>query len=152
MTAERRRGFGYDPFEGKSPHSGAARLAIEWYLREIRGGLGLCSWEIRVSRGLPAAEVIAETFIRDSADDATVALSEGFFDWPERQRRRTLIHELLHCSLRPLTVAAYDPVEGTLSPSVRDVWRSALDEAEERTVDRLAAALVSKFPRSPDRA
>lgn len=149
---ERVRGQGADPFEGKSPHPKFVRREVRDYLRAIAGSLGLCSWYITVSAGLPNGDAIAETFIRDSGEEAIVALSPTFFDWPERQRRKTLIHELLHATLKPYAVAAYGPVEGTLSAQARDVWVSALDEQEERVIDRLAYGLVDFFPRSPERA
>lgn len=150
MSVERVRGEGYDPFEGKSPHPKAVRRDVEVWLQSVAGSLGLCSWSITVSGGVPKGDdSIAETFLRNSGEEAIVALSPRFFEWPESRRRKTLIHELLHATIRGLSVAAWDPIEPLLSRDARDVYRTVFDEAEEQTVDRLAAGLVGLFPESP---
>ena len=64
---------------------------------------------------------------------------------------RVIVHELLHIVMRDI-VEVTDLVRDQLSGPVLDVWDGAFKQAEEQTVDRLAAALMIAFDRGVPRA
>lgn len=150
MTVEIRRGRGPDPFEGESPHSEETLRAIAGWLRRAADLLGLRDWDVRASKKIPAGDAIAETFIRDSAPEAIVAISPTFFEWSEADRRKTLVHELLHAHIHPITKFARDAVEGELGHTAEAIVEQAINELEEQTCDRLARAIAPLLPESPE--
>ena len=143
------KGDGPDPFGGVSSLSDDQRRLIDAYLRNAALALGLGSWSLSLSKGVPTGKTsTAETFIRDDADEAIVAVSDTFFDWPEPYRRKVLVHELLHLHLHELTKYARDAVEGDLGQTAERIFAMSLSSFEERAVDRLAVAIAPLLPSS----
>lgn len=153
MAIEYRQANGWDPFEGTSALADVDRRAIGVYLRLVADTLGLRDWEVRVSEGSPDSKTsIAESFMRDSSPESIVAIADKFFDWPERARRKTLIHEVLHAAIHPLSKFARNAVDGELGRRWEVLFEEQIGEHEELLIDRLAAALVELLPPSPERA
>lgn len=147
------RGSGPDPFPGTSPHAGEVLDALAAYLRLRADQLGLATWRLAVSRGIPnSSTALAETYFRDSATEAVIAFSPNFFDYAEPERRSTILHEILHCWFHPISRWARDAVEGELGQRWETLFESSLGELEEQAVDALAHALAPLFPESPGAA
>lgn len=144
-----RTGSGPDPFDGRSALSDDQRRVIESYLQTAAEALGLGAWAVTLSGGVPkTSTATAETFLRDDADEAIIAISDSFFDWPEPTRRKVLIHELLHLHLHDLTKYARDAVEDELGQAWERLFAMTLSSFEERAVDRLASAIAPLMPSS----
>lgn len=144
-------GSGRDPFEGTSPYSARTRDAIERWLQAAALAIGLPGWRVIVSAGLPKSDrSIAENFLRDSAEVATIAIGSTFFSYPEPERRETLVHELLHCHLHALTLYARDAVSGELGKRWEALFDMTIAEHEELACDRLARAIAPMLAPSPE--
>lgn len=76
----------------------------------------------------------------DPGDGLIVPLEE----WDARRVEVTVVHELLHVCVKPMT-RTLDLVDGHLHRDSEAILRAALEAAEERVVDRLARALVAAF-------
>lgn len=71
-------------------------------------------------------------------------INSGVVDW-EEYIEVTIVHELLHMSLRNLMEAG-DLVGSELGSAQRDVWNAAWIRAEEELCERTAIALVEAWP------
>jgi hypothetical protein len=79
---------------------------------------------------------------------AELAVSDEFLAASPADRRYTMVHELLHVHLAPLSHRADDLVEH-LPKKARDGWETALYRDEELIVDALAQ-LIAPFMPLPD--
>jgi hypothetical protein len=112
------------------------------YLGYLRNDLGLQDWCLVLSREFcsesgneDAAATI--TFVPDS-QRGTIRLAKDFMAFSLRDRRRFLIHELLHCHQDPMTIVAYDILPELLGLPAWTVYESQLKSACELMVDNLS--------------
>lgn len=145
------RGSGVDPFSGDSPAPDSKRADIAAWLRAAADTLGLQSWDIMVSAGAVRGDTSnAETFIRDDAEEAVIAIGSSFFDYPEPKRRAILAHELLHCQLHALSKYARVMVESEFGQTAERFFETGFNSIEEMTTDKLAKAIAVLLPVSPE--
>lgn len=124
------------------------RDEAEQFIEEWRPRLAP-EWEVKVKEGFDPQHAASEVFASiDRQGDgrylrATLYLGDTIdpnADLSELDRKRFLLHELLHMTLGDLKRAALEPTN-RLAPGERDVAVEFIDWQVERAVDRLAVML-----------
>lgn len=143
---------GPDPFDKNAADAitAAQRDVLVAWLRDAGDRLALRDWRIRVSTCEAGGDAIASSFIQDAGDEIWVAVERGFFNRPERNRRHSLTHELLHPHFQRVTRMAEKLLEHELGNRTEAVIEAAVAEVEEQSVDRLAYAVSEFMPEVPD--
>ena len=143
---------GPDPFDKNAADAitGAQRDVLVAWLRDAGDRLALRDWRIRVSTCEAEHNAIASSFIQDQGDEMWVAVERGFFDRPERSRRHSLAHELLHPHFQRVTRMAEKLLEHELGNRTEAVIEAAVTEVEELAVDRLGWAVSEFLPEVPE--
>jgi hypothetical protein len=143
---------GPDPFDKNAPDAitDAQRDVLAAWLRDAGDRLALREWRIRVSTSEAERDAIASSYIQDNADETWVAVERGFFERPERQRRHSLAHELLHPHFYRVTRLADKLIERELGTRTEAVIMAAIGQVEEQSIDRLAWAVSEWLPEVPE--
>lgn len=136
------------------------KAKVEKLTRQWAKRLGLDHWKIIVRFDAPAGKLDEEdAAASDVADDYDLVtlyfqpwLSSGPYpqtpqgpDWDDHQVEVTIVHELLHCALRDVKMAALAPMEEVLGKEAYEVFKVAIERTHEQTVERLAQALVEEW-------
>ena len=122
-------------------------LYLHGWVRRAADLLGLREWSIVVTPWRVDDETAyAGTFIRDYGDQARVSIGRRFLTIGADEQRRTLTHELLHPPFYRVTRPAIRMVTGHLGRMAEDLFRTALTDAEELAIDRLATAIAPFLP------
>ncbi len=122
-------------------------VALQSWLDAAKSVVGLSDWSIHAAAEPPDDEhAFAASFIRHTADAATVYLGAAF--WPEtpEERRVTLAHELVHMVLYRYHKATSDLIRKTLAPSARKAVGPMLESLAELSVERLALTIAPRLP------
>lgn len=131
------------------------QLVSKWANR-----LGLDRWDLHVEITTLDDDTSAETRRSPQYDSATIRFQPwmaGHGDpptgwpgapWDDTEIEKTVVHELLHCSMRDIKHAACDILDGQLHRDVEKVWERGVYTAEEKVVSRLADALVDNWPKA----
>jgi len=143
---------GPDPFDKNAPDSitAAQRDVLVAWLRDAGDRLALRDWRIRVSTCEAERDAIASSYIQDNGDEIWVAVERGFFERPERHRRHSLVHELLHPHFYRVTRLADKLIERELGTRTEAVIMASIGQVEEQSIDRLAWAVSEWLPEVPE--
>ena len=143
---------GPDPFDKNAADAITApqRDVLVAWLRDAGDRLALRDWRIRVSTHEAERHAIASSYIQDQGDETWVSVERGFFGRPERLRRHSLTHELLHPHFYRVTRMAEKLLEHELGNRTEAVIEAAVREVEEQSIDRLAWAVSEFLPQVPE--
>lgn len=136
-----------DPFDDHPiALSNEERDAVQAWVDRAKPMLGLPHWSIKVTRHKSDKGALATSFVRDHADESFIALPDSLVDVDPSELRQTLTHELLHCHLQPLTRLVEDLIEHELGKRTEAVIETSISHVEERTIERMAAAIACFLP------
>jgi len=107
--------------------------------------LGLDHWNIAIQCAPCSDDAKAECWRAVHQYQAKLRFSDEWFDADPEEQRQTLIHELLHCHLRPVW-EVWQMVEAPLGTTAWGMFSRMSEIAEETTVDGLARAIAPLFP------
>lgn len=121
--------------------------AIQEYTESLASMMGLADWTIEITFETCASDAHAEIECVYGQRLARISVSEN---WPAMSReaqRDTLVHELVHALLAPLSQMAYDMVNSlTNNEGAQDVAKAALTGSEEWVVDPISIAWAKHLP------
>lgn len=136
-----------DPFDGEPiALSEEERDAVQAWVDRVKPMVGLPGWMIRVSRHRADKDSLATSYVLDNADESSIALPGGLAGIDPDELRASLTHELLHCHLYPLTHMVEALMAGELGKRTEAIFRTAMSQIEERTIDRMARAIAVFLP------
>lgn len=122
---------------------------IQPYWEEVSVKLGLGDWDLRIMwepPGDPEAEAAVERITGQKV--ARIYLADGFFDNDPEGQRNTVIHELLHCHLRPMW-EGYGLMAVVLGRVEWEMFQRAMQNAEELAVDNISRGIGGRFGLPP---
>jgi len=131
---------------------------LEGLVRLWQGRLGLEAWRLHIEvADLDEATYYASTAPAKTGDEARLIFAPWVLGRGQRptnvlpafegEIEATIVHELLHLVLRDLDWAI-EMLEGQLHRDLDSVFKTSLNQTTERTIDRLAWALVRSWPRA----
>lgn len=120
-----------------------SREDIERVVDVWKGRLYLAHWQTTIAwdRPLDEGDAIGECDRYDSYDYATLRFAPSLFTSDRRKVNTTVVHELLHMSMRDLEWAACS-VEKLLPKAVYTLFDARFEHEAEAMIDRLATILV----------
>jgi hypothetical protein len=127
--------------------SALLELFDEWQSR-----LGLDDWTIEIRFDAPESDTAVMECVRDAQyEQAVIYVHPAVFDAPEKWRtgptfddfffEKSVVHELLHCIFRDMRYVE-ELFEDRIQPDLVEGIEKTYKRVEERTVDKLAVALV----------
>jgi len=133
--------------KGKKKHIEAWMLR---YVNSMKKMLHLSDWTIVMQNEPCSSDCLAETDVITGQHLAKMYLSKTYTKDTPENLRATIIHELLHCHLSPiseLSVEILKPLADELGGS--RVIKSAINGIEyetERSIDGISEAIAPYFP------
>lgn len=122
------------------------RDRVQAWVQAVKPQLGLSGWDVAVSRHQCDPGAKASSYVLDKADESVIALAGPLADAEASDLRATLTHELLHCHLQPLIVLVQVMVAGELGKRTEAIMLAAVEQVEERTIERMARAIAELLP------
>jgi hypothetical protein len=86
-------------------------------------------------------------WVRDESDELAVAVGRDFLTAGPEEQRATLAHELLHPHFYRVTRLADRLIETELGKRTEAIISTAVRQAEELTIERLAHAIAVWLPK-----
>jgi hypothetical protein len=128
----------------------AQRRAVDAYVADAAKTLRLSDWTITVDWATqPEEGVLADCTAPWGQRRATIRFSDELHTMGEWELRQTVVHELMHCVLHPVSDMVETTVsEGMKKPAAR-VLAAAVDLAVETAVDHLADIVSPMMPPIP---
>lgn len=120
------------------------------YINSMKKLLHLSDWNIMLKNEPCASDALAETDVITGQHLAKIYLSKNYVKDTPENFRATIVHELLHCHLSPiseLSVEILKPLADELGGS--RVIKSAINGIEyetERSIDAISEAIAMYFP------
>ncbi len=133
---------------------------LEDLVRLWQGRLGLEAWRLHIEiADLGDTTYFARSEPAKTGDEARLTFPPWVLGRGQRptnvlpafegELEATVVHELLHLVLRDLDWAM-EMLEGQLHRDLDSVFKASLNQTTERTIDRLAWALVHSWPKGLD--
>lgn len=123
------------------------RDAVEVYIKNLQKYLRLQDWTLVVDWSEPCEDISIATF--DPVEDqkySVIRISEKFLDLGMEMQTQTLVHELIHCHLQPMTDLAEYTVKSIASKSASNVFDIAMSQSCEFATDAIADAIAPLVP------
>ena len=123
---------------------------VHRYVNSLKKTLHLSDWTILIQNEPCSADALAETDVITGQHLAKMYLSKNYGKDTPENIRSTIVHELLHCHLSPiseLSVEILKPLADELGGS--RVIKSAINGIEyetERSIDSISEAIAGFFP------
>lgn len=123
---------------------------INSYVQILRRKMGLSEWKIDLRDKPCSSDSLGECDIIYGQYRATISLNKNYRKERPESLRNTVVHELLHCYMSPITESAattLEPFED--EPHGRRIIQSAINSMEyqtERVVDLLAELVSPMMP------
>lgn len=118
------------------------RSDIEEILGEWQRRLNLSHWRIKIDWEKDAPEFAeAEFSASDWYDSAEIMIKKGFEEWDRREANITIVHELVHVTLRDM-LTAMSSVKSRLPKAAGDIWDDWVSAGQEKAVEHLAQVIV----------
>ena len=120
------------------------------YVNSMKKILHLSDWNVVLNNEPCASDALAETEVITGQHHAKIYLSKSYIKETPENIRSTIVHELLHCHLSPiseLSVEILKPLADDLGGS--RVIKSAINGIEyetERSIDGISEAISGFFP------
>ena len=123
---------------------------INSYVQILRRKMNLGEWKITLYKKPCANDTLGECDITYGQHIATISLHKDYKKDKPDNLRNTIVHELLHCYLSPITEAAntaLEPFEDDIHG--RKIIQSSINSMEyqtERVIDRLSYIIAPTMP------
>jgi hypothetical protein len=123
---------------------------INSYVQIVRRKMNLGEWKIFLDQKPCPNDSLGECDIIYGQHTATISLNKSYKKEKPETLRNTVVHELLHCYLSPITEAAIqalEPFEEDIHG--RKIIQSAVNSMEyqiERIIDRLSDIISPTMP------
>ena len=123
---------------------------VHRYVNSLKKTLHLSDWSILIQNEPCSPDALAETDVITGQHLAKMYLSKNYGKDTPENIRSTIVHELLHCHLSPiseLSVEILKPLADELGGS--RVIKSAINGIEyetERSIDSISEAIAGFFP------
>lgn len=120
---------------------------IREYTETLASCMGLADWTIEITFEVCGDDAHAEIECVYGQRLARISVSKNWLSMSRESQRSTLVHELVHALLAPLSQMAYDMVNSlTTNEGAQDVAKAALTGSEEWVVDPIAIAWAPNLP------
>lgn len=120
---------------------------IREYAEELSSHMGLADWTIEIRYDPTEVDVYAEIECVYGQRLARIGLNPNWMTYTREMQRDTLVHELVHATLAPLSQMAYDMCDAlTKNEAAQDAAKAALAGCEEWVVDPISLALAPHLP------
>lgn len=123
---------------------------INSYVQILRRKMGLSEWKIVLHEKPCSSDSLGECDVIYGQYRATISLNKDYRKEKPESLRNTIVHELLHCHMSPITEAAmttFEPFEE--EPHGRKIIQAAINSMEyqtERVIDLLAELVSPMMP------
>lgn len=118
---------------------------VQEYAETLASWMGLTDWTLQVINDSPDDTSMAEIDCIYGQRLAKIALSDEWDTYTPTTQRDTLVHELVHAILSPLTQMADDMLDVTAGPNATAA-KAALSNVEEWVTDAIALAWAQHLP------
>jgi hypothetical protein len=120
---------------------------IREYAEELASHMGLADWTIEVRHDPTEVDTYAEIECVYGQRLARIGLNRNWLTYTREMQRDTLVHELVHATLAPLSQMAYDMVDAlTENEGAQAAAKAALSGSEEWVVDPISIAWAPHLP------
>ncbi len=105
--------------------------------------LSLDNWQIAVDFEGECLEANARIWISGDYDRARITIEPKWREWDPQMANETMVHELLHCTMRDMDFVFDCMLDGQMH---RDVLESAIRtyrHAQERLIDNMSQVMVA---------
>jgi hypothetical protein len=116
------------------------------YIRDIADRMALKDWTILLSDEPADEESEATTFLTNGRKVAKVYLSSKWEGRTPEEQRHTVVHEMVHPHLYPLTNMGEDDIEPLIGKAAHTLWQASFRRELEYAVDGLADAIAPLMP------
>lgn len=120
--------------------------SIGIYIARWKPLLGLHNWKIKVIWERPLrGKWNAEIYVSDKLKSAALELHRDYVLWSDYWAETTIIHELLHCSHKPIDMVWDKMVADNLHPEVMGTVEDCYTTEMERFIDNMSCRLYDIF-------
>ena len=114
---------------------------IREYTEELASQMGLADWTIEIRFDPTDTDTYAEIECVYGQRLARIGVNRNWFTYTREMQRDTLVHELVHALIAPLSQMAYDMVDAlTDNEGAQAAAKAALAGSEEWVVDPISIA------------
>lgn len=123
---------------------------INSYVQIVRRRMNLTEWRIDLNKKPCPSDSLGECDIVYGQHIATISLNKNYKKDKPEILRNTIVHELLHCYLAPVTEAAsqvMEPFEDDIhGRKIVQATTNAMEYQIERVIDRLSEIISPSMP------
>lgn len=124
------------------------KVALELYVSELKSMLRLADWNIEIDWKRPSEKKTYATIDPiEGQKFAIMRIGENFHNLTSYEQSQTIIHELIHCHLEPLTNFSENVVKQVARGKSRNLAMYTLNLHNEYATDGLADAFVTLLPK-----
>lgn len=120
------------------------------YMHKLQNMLKLSDWNISMSSEPASEDALANISITEWQHTAVITLHKDFRKDTPEALRGTIIHELLHCHLAPMSESCEEILKSDRNSEIKEsVISAAVSSIEyqgERAIDLIAEAIAPLFP------
>lgn len=120
---------------------------IREYTQELASQMGLADWTIEIRLDPTDSDTYAEIECVYGQRLARIGINRNWLTYTRELQRDTLVHELVHALIAPLSQMAYDMVDAlTENEGAQAAAKAALAGSEEWVVDPISIAWAPHMP------
>ena len=123
---------------------------INSYIQIVKRKMNLIEWKIDLAKKPCPSDSLGECDIVYGQHIATISLNKNYKKDKPEILRNTIVHELLHCYLTPVTEATaqvMEPFEEDIhGRKIVQATTNAMEYQIERVIDRLAEIISPSMP------
>lgn len=120
------------------------------YIKLIALQLGLEGWEFTLDDKPAGEDEYANVSVVYGQRRAIICLAKDRSKWTAETARDTIVHELMHCHLEPISEISSDVLDTAAGARVAAVGNAAVSYVIERTVDAVSTAIAKFMPLPTD--
>ena len=130
---------------------------INSYVQILRRKIGLSEWKIDLNDKPCSSDALGECDIIYGQHRATISLNKNYKKEKAESLRNTVVHELLHCHMSPITESAgqvMEPFEDDIhGRKIVQATINAIEYQTERVIDLIAEVVspIMPLPKMPNR-
>lgn len=130
---------------------------INSYVQILRRKMGLSEWKIDLRDKPCSSDALGECDVIYGQYRATISLNKNYRKEKPESLRNTIVHELLHCHMSPITEAAMSTFEAFEEEAHgRKIVQAAINSMEyqtERVIDLIAEVVspIMPLPKIPSK-
>lgn len=118
---------------------------LDRYIQYMANAVGITTWYITLDQDDPKdPATVISVYIAKQSVEATIRVSDRFWEKDRLYQRWSVLHELLHIKHAPYWNAA-EQISTILAPATLDI----LNQLDERFVDEVALMLAPRYSLPP---